>query len=102
FALWSKAIAAGSPDGNGDPIVQPSGVRSFRVQGDFMPTLELARQSARRAAQDRLRAWLATQDPPITRAPSLDQIRVGMNVREFPPQEEQITSSDKEYKITLD
>jgi hypothetical protein len=102
FGLFSRAFAAESPVVNGDPIVQPNGVRSFRVQGEFRPTLEAARQSARRAAQDRLRQWLATQDPPITRTPSLDQIRVGMNVRDVQTQEEQISSSDKEFKVTLD
>jgi hypothetical protein len=92
---------------NGDPFTKSTGALLFRVQGEFRPSIESARESVLHAAQLRLRDWLAQQNPPIRRVPSLDQIYREMKRVEQPPQVEQILISEdnsqvKMYKITMD
>lgn len=88
---------------NGEPVTRSDGQVCFLVQGEFRPSIEAARESAYRTAQERLRDWLARQSPPVRQVPSIETIRKEMNAREYSPQEEQILNqSDRMYKITME
>src|SRR6476660_4272223 len=94
FLMWRSALANAQtevPTINGEPVLQKNGDNKFLVQGEFRPNLASARESALQAAQERIRDWLAKQNPPIRRVPSLDMIKREMNVHEYsPPIEESI------------
>jgi hypothetical protein len=102
--LAASGAGAESPIVKGEPAVQPNGAVRFLVQGKFLPSVEQARESALRTAQDRLRDWLSLQSPPIRTVPTIETIlREKMILHEFPPQEEQILDQqDRVYKMTME
>ncbi len=104
--LASAAALAESPESNGVPVVQSNGAVRLTAQGDFQSSVAKAKESAWRAAQDRLRDWLAQQSPPIHAVPSMETIRKQqMVVRESAPQEEQILNenlNEKFYRIKVE
>ena len=101
--LAGSPALAETPPVNGDPVIQADGSTRFTIQGEFRPSLISARESALQIARERMLDWLAKQNPPIRRVPSLDTIRREMIRHEEPPQQEQILNrSDSMYKITME
>ena len=101
WLVGDARVNAETPVVNGEPLLQPDGTIRFRIQGEFRPSLESARESARQTAQERMRDWLGKQNPPIRRVPSLDNIR-RMVRQEYSPQQEMLNQKDTMYKITMD
>ena len=94
------AACADPAQAEGEPTLRDDGAIRFRAEGEFRSSQNAARESALHSAQDQMRAWLARQDPPIRRAPSLDLINREMVRLQETPQEETI-GRDKMYKMTL-
>jgi hypothetical protein len=102
---WCSVLRASAetPSARDETALQPDGSVRFVVQGEFRPSVASARESALQVAQERMREWLAKQNPPIRRVPSLETIRREMIRHELSPQEEQILNrKDKMYKVTLE
>ena len=98
-----ESSVADAPSGAADPALQPDGSARFIVQGEFRPSVASARESALQTAQERIREYLAKQNPPIRRVPSLETIRRELVRHEESPQEEQILNrKDKMYKIKME
>src|SRR5262249_11611566 len=94
---------AEAPAINGDPEVKPDGSSRFMVQGEFRSSVDAARDSALHAAQEQMRAWLAKQDPPVHRKPSLETIRREMNPLDHALASEPLEkSNDLMYKMTME
>jgi hypothetical protein len=101
----NKKLAPAKPSApiavNGEPVREGNCWR-FRVQGEFRPSVDSARESALRTAQEHIRDWLAKQETPIHHVPSIETIRTRMSVNEIARQEEQILNqSDRMYKMTV-
>jgi hypothetical protein len=101
-SMWlaSRSSASESPPASGEPEVREDGSVRFRAQGEFRSNQHAARENALHAVQDQMRAWLAKQEPPIRRAPSLDVINREMIHQQEPVQEETV-GKDRMYKITI-
>jgi hypothetical protein len=98
--VGASTTRADAPTSESEPMLREDGTVRIRAEGEFRSNQNAARESALHAAQDQMRAWLARQDPPIRRAPSLDLINREMVRQQETPQEETI-GRDKMYKMTL-
>lgn len=100
FALLAPSgRGAELPEPNGEPVLREDGSVRFRAQGEFRSSPQAARDSALQAVQEQMRAWLAKQDPPVRRAPTLDAI--GRTVRQQEPMQEESVAGGRMYKATL-
>jgi hypothetical protein len=99
--LFMASIAlAETRSTSGDAEIQENGSVRFTVQGKFHSNLNDARHSALLAAQQRLREWLAKQDPPIRHVPTLDVIRREMLRQQSAPQEGEALN-ETQYRIEM-
>jgi hypothetical protein len=76
--LVASAIArAGTADAS-VPTLGSDGAVRFKATGKFRPTKTAAHESALSAAQEKIRTWLSSQNPPINRVPSLETVSKDM------------------------
>ena len=106
FGLWIgllllviATVARSQSRSISEPEPQSNCVLRFTAQGEFRSTKGAAQESALQSAQEEMRAWLAKQQPPIRRVPSLESIR-RENMIKGERTEVETVLNEKMYKIT--
>jgi hypothetical protein len=109
----TKQVTAEVKGGKGQRSARPSQPAeppkppepNVTAQGGFEKSKELARESAIRAAVDKLHEYLLEQDPPVTHRPTTKFVRKVMIEQLEKVDEENVLSSDgkseKMYRVTI-